>query len=123
MAKIQFTLGANSFTFETDPAFPLDNADEVLVPTDISAGGQLYAYDKGIALQWFNLTFNKASDNDAGNVNAWCRNIAVGPKNTFTYRDPDGVSHTVRMMNTKTPLKQVDVRKWAGTITLRKEIL
>jgi len=123
VAKIKFTLGANTFTFEADRAYPMDDPEEVLVPTAQSEGGQLYAYDKGITVQWFNLVFSRATKNDHDNAKWWCKTIACGPKNTFTYTDEDENDHTVRMINTKSPLKKMDSNKYAGTIVLRKEIV
>lgn len=121
-AKPIFTLGAETFTWSCFPKYPEDNPVQVNVVVDYSEGGQLYAYDKGIDEQFFNLTFTNANATDFANFEDWLANVAVGPVNTFTYTDRDSNDFTVRLMDTKNPLRGVGPGKWGGTVRLRKEI-
>lgn len=120
--NVRFTLGEESFTFSCGRDYPVHDPAQVNVPIDYSDGGQLYAYDKGIAERMFNLTYNNLDDSDNENFEDWLLNVAVGPKSAFTMRDEDGVDHTVRLMDTRNPLRAVGHNKYAGTITLREEI-
>ncbi len=122
MPNIIFTKGADTFTFSKGRSFPLDDPAAVNVPVDYSDGGQLYAYDKGIQEQFFNLTFDRLPTVDNDDFEDWLLNVAVGPKNTFTYTDEDSANNTVRLLNTKNPLKSVASGFYSGTILLRKEI-
>jgi hypothetical protein len=122
MARIKFTKGAETFTFETDRRHPVHDPTRVNVVTDMSDGGQLYAYDKGIQEQLFNLVFDKATLADFTNFDNWLTTVAKGPLNTFTFTDEDQVDHTVRLLNTENPFKRVKQGTYAGTIRLRKEI-
>lgn len=122
MSKIIFTLGASTFTFSCHRDYPVADPVQVNVPVDYSDGGQLYAYNKGIEEQFFDLVFDNCNSTDYGNVDTWIKTTAVGPKNAFTMTDESGVSHTVRMLDTKNPLRLVGVGKYSGTIHLRKEI-
>jgi len=122
MANIIFTKDADTFTFSKGRSYPLDDPAAVNVPVDYSEGGQLYAYDKGIEEQFFNLVFERIPKADYDNVDDWLKNIAVGPKNTFTYTDEDSVNHTVRLLDTKNPLKEVAHELYSGTIHLREEL-
>lgn len=122
MANIIFTLGADDFTFTQGRSYPVDDPAEVSVFTGLSEGMQMYAYDKGVEIQLFNLFFEKLDSTDFGNVETWLTDKAVGPKNTFTYTDEDGNNHTVRLLNVSNPLKEISHNNYAGTIRLRKEI-
>jgi hypothetical protein len=122
MANIIFTLGADDFTFTRGRSYPVDDPAEVSVVTDLSEGMQMYAYNKGVELQFFNLFFEKLDSTDNSNVGTWLTDKAVGPKNTFTYTDEDGNSHTVRLLNVSNPLKEMSHNNYAGTIRLRKEV-
>ena len=122
MADLVFTLGANTFTWGTGRRFPVHDPVKVNVVTDVTDGGQLYAYNKGITEQFFYLDFLNVDQTDYDNFADWLENIAVGPLNTFTFTDEDGNNHTVRLMDTTNPLKEISKGHYAGTITLRKEI-
>jgi hypothetical protein len=122
MPNIVFTKGANTFTFSKGRVYPLDDPRQVNVPTGMSEGGQLYAYNKGVVEQFINLVFERILQADFVNVDNWLVNRAVGPLNTFTYTDEDGVANTVRLLDTKNPLREVATGLFSGTIRLRKEI-
>ena len=122
MPEIIFTKGGDTFTFTKGRSYPVDDPVEVSVITDLAEGMQMYAYDKGVAVQYFNLSFARLVVADYDNVEDWLENIVVGPKETFTYTDEDSVTHTVRMLNTANPLKEVSHDSYAGTIRLREEV-
>jgi len=122
MSFITFTKGGDSFSFSKGRSYPLDDPAQVNVPVDYSEGGQLYAYDKGIQEQFFNLVFERIPKADFDNFKEWLTTVAVGPKNTFTYTDEDEAEHTVRLMDLKNPLKSVADEMYSGTIQLREEL-
>jgi len=122
MSNIKFTKGGDTFTFSKGRSYPLDDPVQVNVVVDYSEGGQLYAYDKGIQEQFFNLVYERIPQADFDNFEDWLKNKAVGPKNTFAYTDEDENSHTVRLMDTKNRLRGVADQMFSGTIKLRKEI-
>lgn len=122
MANIAFTKGGDNFAFSKGRSFPLDDPAIVNVIVDYSEGKQLYAYDKGVIEQEFNLAFERLSQTDYDNFDNWLKNISVGPKNTFTYTDEDGNNHTVRLMDTKNPLKEIGDGMFSGVIVLREEL-
>jgi hypothetical protein len=122
MAYITFTKDADTFSFSKGRSYPIDDPKQVNVPVDYSEGGQLYAYDKGIEEQFFNLEFERLPKTDFDNFETWLTDTAVGPKNTFTYTDEDENNHTVRLMDTRNPLHQVGHDAYSGTISLREEI-
>ena len=122
MPNIVFTKGVDTFTFSKGRSYPLDDPAQVNVVVDYSEGKQLYAYDKGVQEQFYNIILERNPQADYDNFDDWLKNIAVGPKNTFTYTDEDSGSHTVRLMNTKNPLQEVASGLFSGVILLRKEI-
>jgi hypothetical protein len=122
VSKLIFTKGATSFQFSVGRVYPLDDPDKVNVPVDYSAGRKLYAYNKGVQEKFWNLVFDKASATDFSNLSSFFTTTVVGPASTFTLTDENGTTHTVRMMDTQLPLKEVGFGKYAGTIHLREEI-
>jgi hypothetical protein len=126
MFHIIFTKDANTFTFGKGRVFPVKDPASVTVPTDKSDGGQMYAYNKGISEQLFNLVFEKISATDHTAFLDWLLNHAVGPVNTFTFTDEAGATHTVRLLDTTDPF-EADGEDgtgflYSGTIQLREEI-
>jgi hypothetical protein len=122
MPNIVFTLGADTLTFSVGRAYPVYDPAEVAVVTDESEGRQMYAYDKGVIVQYHNLVFERLSSTDFDNFDDWLQNIAVGPTNEFTYTDEDGAAHTVRLVDTKNPLREVSDNRYSGTVQLREEL-
>jgi hypothetical protein len=124
--NIIFTKNASTFTFSKGRSFPIADPAQVNVPTDMTDGGQMYAYNKGIKEKLFNLVFDKIPQTDYDNYDQWLTDIAVGPTNTFTMTDETGAPHTVRLIDTKNPLSAMDedATGWlySGTIQLREEI-
>ncbi|MCE5212100.1 MAG: hypothetical protein LLG40_11145 [Deltaproteobacteria bacterium] len=122
MAKIIFTKGAVTFTFSCGRVYPIGDAGQVNVACDYSDGGELYAYDKGISEQFFDLVFDRCNATDYSNFDSFFKTTIKGPLNTFTYTDESGTTHTVRCLNTKNPLRETKYGVYAGTINLREEI-
>jgi hypothetical protein len=126
MSNIIFTKGGSTFTFSKGRSFAIDDPSQVNVPVDYSDGNKLYAYIKGVTEKFWNLTFEKLSAVDYENFDAWLLTTVVGPSATFTMTDENGVTHTVRLMDTKNPLKAVGEDAtgflYSGTIQLREEI-
>jgi hypothetical protein len=122
VANVVFTLGAETFTFSCARAYPVHDPEAVAVVTGLTEGGQMFAYDKGVAEKLWNLEFRALTDTDAANVEQWLTDVAVGPKNTFTFTDEAGAGHTVRLLDTENPLRKTDNNRWSGTLRLREEI-
>ena len=118
---LTFTKDAASITF-TGRALPVHDPKRVNVVVDYSEGRQLYAYDKGVTEQLFNLDITLEEEAAFTAFDNWFENIACGPKNTFTFTDEAAAAHTVRLMNTENPLREVSVGRYSGTIVLREEL-
>lgn len=121
-ANVKFTKGADTFQFSKGRSYPLHDPAQVSVITDLSESKQMYTFDKDVIVHHYKLYFKNLSQTDYNNFSNWLRSIAVGPKNTFTYKDEDGNNHTVRLFNTQNPLKKISHENFEGTIELRKEI-
>lgn len=122
MANIIFTKGASTFTFSCGRVFPVADAGAVNVPVGYSDGGQLYAYNKGVSEQFYDLVYENLNALDYSNFDSWLKTVSMGPLNTFTFTDEDSVEHTVRLLDTRNPLRWTGNGKYAGTIRLREEI-
>lgn len=122
MANVIWTRLGDTFTFSKGRVYPLDDPAGVNVPVDYSAGGKLYAYDKGIKEKFFNLEYDGLSQTDYDHVENWLLNVVIGPRRTFIYTDESGVQYTVRWLDTRNPLRRTRDGMYAGTLSLRKEI-
>jgi len=122
MANMKFTKGEDTFTFVNGRQYPINDQAHVNVVVDYSEGKQLYAYDKGLQEVFIPLDMVRICQADYDNFTWWLTDVAVGPKNTFTFTDENEVDHTVRLMDTKNPLTEVGSGQYSGLITLRKEI-
>jgi len=122
MSKVIFTSGATSWTASCFRVFPVSDGITVNVPTEQSEGGQMYAYDKGVAEQVFELVFEKLNAADDAALRSFHSTVAVGPKNAFTFTDEAGADHTVRWLDLRYPIRQSAQNFFSGTIQLREEL-
>lgn len=122
MAKIIFTKDSESFTFIKGRSAPITDALKLNVVTDMTDGGVMYAYDKGIGEQFFDLSFRGMKDIDITNVLDWFTNVSVGAKNEFVFTDEEEVEHTVRWVDEIFAFVLEEDGTWTGTIRLREEV-
>lgn len=113
---------AEPLAWQCGRTFPINESAEVNVVVDYSDGRQLYAYNKGVEETTIPLVMENIEQADYDNFKTWLTDVAVGPLNTFIFIDEASVEHTVRMMDTKNPLREVANGIYSGTITLREEI-
>lgn len=122
MAKIKFDLSATNWTASCGRDHPIDDPLEVGVVSDESDGSQMYAYDKGADVQYFNLNFTKLNSADDTALRNFHANVCRGMLNTFTYTDEAGATHTVRWLDKRYPIRSNKENRYSGTISLREEI-
>lgn len=122
MSEILFTSGANSWSPGCKRVRPVGDPLKVAVVVGYSEGNQLYAYDKGVDEQFFDLTFERVSDAQDALLRTWHSTIARAMLNTFTVTDEAGVAHTVRWLDEQYPLQNYGPDLNRGTLRLRKEI-
>jgi len=89
-------------------------------PRDMSDGGVLYVYDKGITEQKFVLKWESLPLADWTALKTFIDTVAVGAKNTFTYYDEDGTAWTVRLISDTRDFRQVRFGRYSGSLTLLK---
>lgn len=68
-------------------------------PIDYAGGGELYVYDKGDKEDERELRWPNISTQDYLNFMTFLDTVAVGAKNSFTFTDYDGATHTARIIN------------------------
>lgn len=124
MARPKFTKDSEEFTFSRSRRFPKEDPLKFNIVTNLSAGGEMYAYDKGIAEQFINLTFKGLTETDKDNILYWWESVAVGAKNTFTFTDEDSVAYTVRWIDQQLVLRreEANTNLYSVTIRLRVEV-
>ncbi len=103
----------------TKPEYP---AGEVLdYPEQIhstTAGGTLYVQEKGLQRQTFHFNFNRISQPDRDNAQAFFDAVKKS-FNTFEFEDRNSNLHTVRWMNGFN-FQLVLFGKYSGSVELRK---
>jgi hypothetical protein len=122
MGSIEFIRYPNHYIWPSNVSctYPVRNPVRVNVVLGYSEARNVYAYDKGIKEKYHYLTFDQMITGDNDKFYNWFINVCVGPKYTFTYKDEDGASHTVRWMDTEYPFTEVSPGRFAGTMTLRE---
>lgn len=123
MALIKFerlTAPTGSVNFSRNPSYGSGEPYKFRQPKDMSDGGDLYSYDKGVVEDLFELTWNSLPDTDWTNLDNFIRNVAVGIKNSFTYYDKDSNTYTVVLESEDVDFRPVRYNRYSGTLVLRK---
>lgn len=77
-----------------------------------AAGGQVYAYDKGVTTYQLTLRFESLTDQEVSDLVSFFGDTALGVMNTFTYTDSRGTSYTARFLQPEVSLTKVAQNVW-----------
>ena len=83
-----------------------------------SAGGTLYAYDKGVVAYEVSLAFESLTDDEKDDLVAFFHDEADGVCNTFTYTDSRGTSFTARFLRPDLSIEKVAQDVWDVALVL-----
>lgn len=103
-----------------NPSYGSGDPFEFFQPKDLSDGGDLYCYNKGIIDDTFELVFNNMSEADYQNLRAFLRTVAIGAANEFVYTDENGVNYTVVCMTEKIDYTKTAYGRRQGKVGLKK---
>lgn len=103
-----------------NPSYGSGDPFEFLQPKDLSDGGDLYCYNKGLINDTFELVFNNMSETDYQNLRAFLRIVAVGAANNFVYTDENGVNYTVVCVTEKIDCPKKGYGRRQGKLELKK---
>lgn len=123
MALIKFertSVPTGSWQPSRNPNYGSGDPFEFLQPKDLSDGGDLYCYNKGLIDDTFDLIFNNMSETDYQNMRAFLRTVAVGASNDFVYIDENGANHTVICLTEKIGFVKTAYGRRQGTLELKK---
>jgi hypothetical protein len=123
MALIKFerlTAPTGTVNFTKNPLYGLGKPYRFRQPRDLSDGGDQYVYDKGVTEEIFELSWKTMKEEDWTVLDSFIRNVAEGAKNTFTYYDEDGNTHTVRLESEVVDFREIRNQLYKGTLKLRK---
>lgn len=137
---IKFSGLANysSLTFTTYPTYPKAPTPQGNVSEVRTAGNQSYRYYTGLESTEWTLTWGNANcltadeyskgwswstrTQDRGqSLVGWVIKAAQYGKNTFTFTDEQGNTHTVYILDDALNFKQQSTKYYTGSITLREE--
>ena len=103
-----------------NPSYGSGEPFEFLQPKDLSDGGDLYCYNKGLVDDTFELVFNSMSETDYQNLKSFLQTVAVGASNDFVYTDENGVNYTVLCLTEKVEYPKTAYGRRQGELTLKK---
>ena len=101
-SRAMFQLGAQTLNFEQSPLRPPLDLEEIQAEFE-SAGGRHFALDPIAEEQVMVLRWPRAYSYYADRLIDWFYNIAEGMANSFTYRDKDDNTFTVRIATAELP--------------------
>ena len=87
----------------------------------VTEGGETYVSRKGVPSLTLVRMFARVRNEDFEALKNWHTDVSEGSRNTFTFIDDDGVSHTVRWTNGLPDWQRDAENQWSGVMTLRVE--
>lgn len=123
MALINFertTAPTGSWQPTRNPSYGSGDPFEFMQPKDLSDGGDVYSYNKGVIEDTFELVFNNMSEADYQALRTFLREVAQGVVYEFVYTDKDGATHTVICMTEKVDWPPPSYGKRQGSLRLKK---
>lgn len=85
-----------------------------------TAGGTLYAYEKGAPTSEVELRFESLTDAERSALAGFFNTAAQGCRQSFTYTDSGGVAHTARFLDPTLDFVKVCANVW--DVRLRLEL-
>ena len=83
-----------------------------------TAGGTVYAYDKGVATYEVQLTFESLTDSEKSDLQSFFHTTVNGAVETFTYTDSSSNNFTARMIEGTLAFRKVAANVWDVSLTL-----
>ena len=100
MADIKFTkTGYSDLEFGRSVLVPVRRPQRVIQAVDRTAGGTLQVENLGITVNERILRINNLTQAVINSLKTWHSTVAQGARNTFTYVDENGTSHTVQWLD------------------------
>lgn len=116
---ITFSLGAHLLTITSGLKFPVRSPLEALQATDRTAAGDLQVETFGLKRQRYELRFRNQPAAEYAALKNWFDTIANGAGEAFTYTDPDGSAHTVRLITNPLDFEE-NYQGYSGTLLLEE---
>jgi len=123
MALIKFErteTPSGSVEFSRNPSYGSGEPFRFRQPQDITCGGVVYSYDKGIIEETIELKFEHMPETDYQGMIDFFRNVVKGKSYIFTYLDETGAGHTCMLLNDSINFSKESFGRRAGTLKLRK---
>lgn len=120
MAKIKFVRGATELQFEVSISYPSNDPIEKKQLVDRTAAGTLRVESYGVTVNTWELVFKDITETDYTGLRSFFDNEANGALNSFTYHDPDGNTHTVRILTPKLNFKPSTKNRYNGDLELEE---
>ena len=118
---VQFIRNGNTVTLTRAYSYPVDWPRRRIQASQELAAGTLRVQDFGTEVATVTLQWDRMEKADRDALLAFWRQHAAGAKNSFTFVDHAGASHTVRWTNDWNE-GEVGYQIYRVTIVLREEI-
>lgn len=125
MAFPQFSkVGVTTFVFSRGDLFPTRKPIQARQRIGKSHAGEIHVATLSPPEYLHLLTFTGLSTTDRTNLLAFLLDDDVNwAEGSFTYTDVNSVTYTVRYLDGALSFEETSPGQWAGTITLREEIV
>ncbi len=120
MSHVHLISGANSLRLK-GLIYPQKDELEMGLAVGASGGGEIYVSQKGVPALTLVRSFAGVRDEDYDDLRIWYTDVSEGPRNTFSFTDGDGSSHTVRWINSLRDWQRDAGNRWSGLMKLHVE--
>ena len=86
--------------------------------TGRTAGGTLYAYDKGVGRVEAELVLESLTDSEKDALTGFFQTTVRGCRDTFTYTDSGSATHTARFVTPQLEWTEVSANVWDTRVRL-----
>jgi hypothetical protein len=117
MSHVHLISGTNSIRLK-GLIYPQKDELELGLAVGTSGGGEAYVSRKGVPTLTLVRSFAGVRDEDFGVLKNWYTTVSEGPRNSFSFVDGDGTTHTVRWTNSLSDWQRDASNRWSGSMRL-----
>ena len=101
--------------------YPHKNEVDLGTAAGTSQAGDIYISKKSASSLVLVRPFAGVSDSEYEALTDWYLNESEGPRRAFTFIDGNGLSYTVRWLNSPADWQKDSLNRWSGILRLRVE--
>jgi hypothetical protein len=122
MSAVRFEHPGGSVTFSRNPQRPYTEGRRLYTAWDISTGADIFPDAPGVMDRVYLLDWPLMSKADLDSLLDFVKNVIKFREETFTYYDPAGNTHTVRLGSQELSYEEVAFERYRVQLILTEEV-